>query len=225
MPYLLNLDLSKNYILKLDGFDDEFAFQYLQKVNLSSNKISELSQIKLKSLTHLNLNDNAITTSSHFKGHDKLKILELRKNKLKSLEGVENLKELTELYIAENELTSFQGLQNVPKLQKIHCRKNPIIKLSEVPNLPDLEYLNLRESVIESIKEIHSLEGFLKLKILNIIGCPASEEMAGNLKKELIILMDKLPFKKINKEEVTEDEIKEALDEKKERLKQEEEVK
>jgi len=221
---LINLDLSKNNILKLDGFDDEFAFQYLQKVNLSSNKISELSQIKLKSLYHLNLNDNSIATANQFKGHDKLKILELRKNKLKSLEGIENMKELTELYIAENELTSLQGLQNTPKLQKIHCRKNPIVKLPAVPNLHDLEYLNLRESLIENIKEITSLEGFIKLKIFNIIGCPASEEMAGNLKKELIILMDKLPFKKINKEEVTEDEIKEALDEKKERLKQEEEV-
>jgi hypothetical protein len=38
----------------------------------------------------------------------------MRRNKLKNLEGIQNMPNLTEFYCAENEITTFEHITNVP---------------------------------------------------------------------------------------------------------------
>lgn len=85
--------------------------------------------------------------------------------------------------------------------------------------------MNLRETQIENMDEVKKLVRFNILKILNLLATPATDGVGAGMKKETLILMDVLKLKKINKEEVTPEDVKEAADEKKERKRQEEEAK
>ena len=48
-----------------------------------------------------------------FDGHTKLKVLELRRNKISALTSFNNLPELRELYLAENKIKSIQGIETM----------------------------------------------------------------------------------------------------------------
>ena len=61
----------------------------------------------------------------NFGGHAKIKILELRRNKISSMQGLAGMAELAELYIAENKIKSLGGLE-APNLKRLHLRKNAV---------------------------------------------------------------------------------------------------
>ncbi len=126
LPYLLTLNASQNQLEDIDIFDDRTKLQYLQTVNLSQNQIKELPEIHLANLISLNLSTNMIASAAKFKGHQTLRVLELRKNKLTSFAGIKDLPALQDLFAAENELVSLEGLENLPSLRKLHLRKNPV---------------------------------------------------------------------------------------------------
>lgn len=46
----------------------------------------------------------------NFGGHPKIKVLELRRNKIASLQGLAGMAELTHFYVAENKIKSLAGL-------------------------------------------------------------------------------------------------------------------
>lgn len=79
-------------------YNDEF-FRYLKNINLSKNRITEVSGLKPPLLTSLNLNSNNIDKLDTFEGHPKLKKLELRGNKISNLSTLNNMPELRELYL------------------------------------------------------------------------------------------------------------------------------
>jgi Leucine-rich repeat (LRR) protein len=74
--------------LILGGLQDRAKLNCLEILNLSNNKITELTHIALPALKKLNLNDNQIKDCSAFKGHYGLEILEIRRNKIPSLQGL-----------------------------------------------------------------------------------------------------------------------------------------
>lgn len=72
----------------------------MRVLNLNYNKVSELVPINVPNLQELSLMENKIEKIETFGGHAKLKKLELRRNKITSLQGLANLPELKELYLA-----------------------------------------------------------------------------------------------------------------------------
>lgn len=105
---LLWINASKNQVNSLVVFNQE-SLEQLQFLNISGNKIKALTPITLPSLRRLNLSENEISEVT-WKGHASIEILELRKNKLRKLKGLANLKNLRQLYVCENELTDIRGL-------------------------------------------------------------------------------------------------------------------
>lgn len=91
------------------------------------------------------------------------------------------------------------------------------------PDLPALEYLNLRENKIENLKEVAFLAILGNLKDLNLKETPLEEGVEGDLKKEVLILLEKLSLKKFNKDEVAPEDVQEAIELKNERIKEAEE--
>ena len=97
------------------------TLKYLQKVDLTQNKITKLPQLQCPLLKKLILDENEIATCS-LKGHPALKVLSLNKNKLVSGEGIVGLRQLVQLDIQENEtLTSLTGMYDFPLLKKLNC--------------------------------------------------------------------------------------------------------
>lgn len=99
MNYLVRIDCSKNEIKEMDIFNTIDKLQFLQILNLSSNKIKELPELNLGALTELNLETNSIDNASGFKGLPNLKKLNLKQNKLKDCTGLANCPELDVLYL------------------------------------------------------------------------------------------------------------------------------
>ena len=56
--------------------------------------------MNVPNLTELTIIENKIDKMESFGGHPKLKVLELRRNKISSMAGLANLPELSKLYIA-----------------------------------------------------------------------------------------------------------------------------
>ena len=72
--------------------------KFLQKVNLSKNKLTKLPQIISPSIVNLNLDENEIAECD-FCEHGNIKVLSLNKNKLSSGAGLRDLPKLEELSI------------------------------------------------------------------------------------------------------------------------------
>jgi Leucine-rich repeat (LRR) protein len=62
---------------------------------MNFNKVAELVPINVPNLQELCLIENKIEKIETFGGHPKIKRLELRRNKISSLQGLSNLPELT----------------------------------------------------------------------------------------------------------------------------------
>ena len=68
-----------------------------------------------------------------------LKILTLVNNRIQSLQGLQNLPALQELYLQCNQIQSIQGLQNLPALQRLYLHNNQIQSVQGLQNLPALK--------------------------------------------------------------------------------------
>ena len=82
LRYLLELQASNNQITDMEVFADSTeTLKYLQRADLSVNKITSVPMIKCDSLYQLKLDENEITKVDFF-GHNTLKFLSLNKNKM-----------------------------------------------------------------------------------------------------------------------------------------------
>ena len=77
------------------------------------------------------------------------------------------------------------------------------------------------------IEKIGDMEGLLRLKELKQMGTqntPLAEEIGDDMRKEILVLFHEFKLERLNKEEVTEDEIADAKEENKNRIIAAEEV-
>jgi len=97
-------------------------------------------------------------------------------------------------------------------------------QIDEVPDLPNLEELHLNGCPLTKFDDIAKLLKYNKLQHLNLAETPLAEEKGEDLKKEILIVLDGLSLKTINGDEVTKDDINDAKNEKKERIRAAEEA-
>ena len=174
---LVTLDASFNLIPDTKKLS-QIEFPLLKKLDISNNRIRNVSDLNLHALTDLIAKNNRIQTFQ-FVYLRQLKILELRNNKLTSLSFIENLPNLKEIYLAENKITEIDGLNEHSTLEIVHLRKNEITKIPKL-NLPSLSKLNLRENKIESFDNlVISLKEKLIPK-LNSLSILANEGLDSN---------------------------------------------
>ena len=200
MPYLIRIDASVNEIKDMDVFNNPERFQYLQLLNLKTNKIHVLPEMQAVNLLQMDLSENKIKDCSQFKGLPNLKKLNLSTNRLENCIGLANCPKLEVLYLNNNRLTSIKGLDNLPVLRKLRLRTNKIETFDSVPNLPMLEKLAISENLIKKNVEFSKLK-FPSLKRINIDGNPYFDESGANPKIEVLIQLEGLEIKFVNKED------------------------
>ena len=108
--------------------------KFIQKVDMTTNKITKLPHIVTPNLFKLVLDENEIATSE-LKTHQNLKILSMNKNKMTNCQGICRLFNLVDLSIQENEIATLEGLSNLPKLKKLNLSGNKLEKLDNMPTL------------------------------------------------------------------------------------------
>lgn len=212
LPRLCTLDASKNQIENIDflGKQDD-SLQFLKILKLSNNLITKLPHLNPKCLDSVHLSDNKISDCSQFTGHKTITLLELRRNELISCNGLHKMPKLEYLFLTDNKIESVSLLKDLPGLKTLMLRNNAIASLDSFPDLPELTYLNLRETKLENLAEISNLTGLSKLSELIVAGTPLEENVGAGIKKEILILLENLKLKRINKEEVNEDDVQGKL--------------
>lgn len=185
MPYLLQLNASKNLIQNMKVFTYQKLF-YVIELDLSNNKITRIPGIVLPCLRKLNLNENQIDNCDEFRGHGKLETLSLRKNKLRICK-IRNMPNLQDLDVSENEIEHFYDISNTPNLKNLNLKKNKIAALEKnLPALPNLQTLNLEENQMTDASHLKRLSELPALKTFLCVSNPMNEEIGDNLKKMLI---------------------------------------
>jgi Leucine-rich repeat (LRR) protein len=148
-----------------------FPFGTYQIINLSSNNIDNISEVKglgnLINLSKLNLNFNRITEIEGLHSLINLKSLHLQWNNIKEIKGLENLKKLEYLYLNNNEILKIQGLNNLFNLKSLMIYDNQIAEIEKVDHLSHLEILNLRNNRINEIKGLNCLNNLKRLDLSN----------------------------------------------------------
>jgi len=219
LQYLININAQGNQIADIKFFEEySQSLEYLQKLDLSQNKIQALTDLPQPRLFKVNLSENEIASAANFTGHANLLSLNLSKNKLVNLAGIHNMARLTELNLSENEITSLSLMRNLPNLKTLNLNTNKIEVLDDLPDLPALQNLDLQNNLIEKDGELVKMIEFKKLDTLNWTGNPWADEKGDDFKKEVLIACDVLAIKNVNEDEVTKEDIEEAKTEKAERI-------
>ncbi|TPX38248.1 hypothetical protein SmJEL517_g00381 [Synchytrium microbalum] len=199
---LLTMEVKNNQVKAVPI--DLDARKYLQRADLSSNKI-ESFDVKSWPLCHyLNLNDNQLE-QLRLPDFPQLYHLEARNNKLNNTGGI-GAPLLQKLYLAGNQIDTIVGLESLTKLEFMHLRGNKISRLDGFSaNNVALTGLNLRGNLVSDPNELDKLTVLPALTKLTLSETPLAEnshyrlEVAMRLKN--LTMLDKIEFTPDEREE------------------------
>lgn len=127
----------------------------LRQLDFSFNRLHEIPQEigKLVNLNDFAVNNNYISRKlpDTFPNLVNLRDLDLRYNKLQSIDILSHLPNLEVLYCSKNSVSSFSA--EFPKLKLFYFDRNPITKIELVPTLSTLTVLNLSKAKIVALQE------------------------------------------------------------------------
>jgi Leucine-rich repeat (LRR) protein len=153
---LREVDLSRNWLRRLERRSPLRDLEYLETADLSHNEIEEIEGgWSPAGLRELDLRDNRIETTKTGMGDlAELRYLNLAQNSLSELEGLAWLKELEELVLSENRLASMKGMWGLRSLRRVDLRDNEIEAVPVLKILRDLEEADLRRNPVKRIERL-----------------------------------------------------------------------
>ena len=93
-------------------------------------------------------------------------MVDLGDNKLKSIEGIDEVPQITEFYAAKNRIKGIHPcIGNLKNLKILAIQTNDITKLENLEGLENLEELYMQQNFV---KKIEGLDGCPKLTILDL---------------------------------------------------------
>ncbi len=157
---LLNLEQ-----LHLNGnsVTDISVLQHLKKlqyIDLSGNEISDISTIgNLKELEILYLNECYKLDLSNLKESDfnSVKQFTIKKSELKSINGLECLKNVEWINLSNNQIEDITPLKNLKTLKNLYLTSNLIRSAEPLVGLVNLENLSVGENCIEDLSPLEEL--------------------------------------------------------------------
>lgn len=167
LTQLEDLDLYDNSIEKISGLDD---LVQLESLDLSFNNIHHISNVShLGQCRTIYFVQNKISKvrPDDLKGPiaDSLESLELGGNRLRSIENIGHLTNLTQLWLGKNKITSLQGLETLVNLKVLSIQSNRITKLEGLDELVNLEELYISHN---GLTKLEGLDKNVKLTTLDV---------------------------------------------------------
>ncbi len=177
MNYLIELDLSHNYIPNISILEDLIL---LEVINLSYNEISDISSLKeLKKLREINLSNNEIIDISPLERINNLQSINLSENEIIDISNIRDLKKIKVIDFSYNEITNISYLGSLKELADVNLKNNHISDCSCLKGLKKLKFLDLGNNKIYDISFVE------KLKKLEIISFRSNEISDIKFLKEL----------------------------------------
>src|SRR5699024_9913099 len=166
-------EISPEFVRSIEELD-------VSNLQLASAKgLEEFENVK-----ELDISNNALSDSSFFKelalGSKNLKHVNVRGNKLSSLDFVLPLKSLKSLNLRSNNIQDISPVEGLSHLEKLNIRGNQVRDLSPLAKLNALKNLNARNN------QIHTVEPLVNLPLNKRL------YVSGNQISDLALLEDKL---------------------------------
>jgi len=175
------LDLAGNHISTISGLEQQDQLQHL---NLKYNQIIRIENLtNLKRLNSLVLNNNDISRLDGLKHLGKtLQRLDLVNNKIRKIEGLENLLALQRLNLENNQIVELEGLDSLTALKWLYLKKNKIIRIKRLNSLTALEEFSIGSDRLDRLEGMDHLKNLKQLTfygqtIENLNGLEELEEL------------------------------------------------
>jgi len=126
----------------------------------------------------LNLTRNKIQVIEGLENFVNLKVLNISANQLIFISGLENLHNLQVLQLFDNQITEIVGLHNLRNLRMLDLHNNQIVEIKGLENCPRLMHINLSGN---NIIEIKGLGHLTELKFLSLVRNPIYRWTKDNL--------------------------------------------
>lgn len=151
---LISLSFSGN---KIENIPDLSKLEYIDTVNLSNNKIEEITG-----------------------GSAVLKELNIDNNNLNSLAGIEQYSNLEILSISNNQISFLNELESLEKLENLNINKNQINDIGNLANCSNIKYLYMDNNNISNLESLNNLNNMEKYSIYNqTISVEIKEKITG----------------------------------------------
>lgn len=163
MKNVKSLYLSGNQIEDVTALAKMEQLDYL---NLANNKITNVAPLSaLKNVTYLTLAGNQIEDIKPLYSLP-LTDLVLTRNKVKDLFGIEQMKQLEELWIGKNEIKDVTPLSKMTQLKQLHLPNNELKDITPLSSLVNLQKLDLEANYIADLTPASNLK---KLVFLSFV--------------------------------------------------------
>ncbi|CDR87134.1 probable SDS22-protein phosphatase 1, regulatory subunit 7 [Sporisorium scitamineum] len=167
LTQLEDLDLYDNSIEKISGLDE---LTKLESLDLSFNNIHHITNVShLAQCKTIYFVQNKISRvrPQDLQGPiaESLESLELGGNRLRSIENIGHLTNLTQLWLGKNKITSLEGLSSLTNLRVLSIQSNRITKLEGLEKLVNLEELYISHN---GLTKLEGLRNNVKLTTLDV---------------------------------------------------------
>ena len=147
---LISLSFSGN---KIENIPDLSKLEYIDTVNLSNNKIEEITGGSAV-LKELNIDNNNLNSLAGIEQYSNLEILSISNNKISFLNELESLENLENLNINKNQINDIGNLANCFNIKYLYMDNNNISNLESLNNLNNMEkYSIYNQTISVEIKE------------------------------------------------------------------------
>ncbi|XP_071461970.1 leucine-rich repeat and guanylate kinase domain-containing protein [Marmota flaviventris] len=141
------------------------GYVHLQKLDLSANKIGDLSCVScMPYLLELNASQNKLTSFFNFKPPKNLKMVDFSSNQISEMCNLSAYHALTKLILDNNEIEEIRGLDMCSSLTHLSLSNNRITTISGLNSLP-IKILCLSNNCIETITGLENLKALQNLDL------------------------------------------------------------
>ena len=135
-------------------------------LDLSGEVIELLTEIELDpSLTELTLMHCRLQQIDSLLPLTRLEKLNLRANRIREVQGLQNCVQLCELELYENQLTQLSGLDGLARLELLDVSFNELTRIDGIQELAALRELYLANNKIGAIEGLHGLPALRLLEL------------------------------------------------------------
>ncbi len=157
------LDISSSSIESIDGLQ---ACTNVIELYINDNKISELDYLSgLSNLSVLIADNNNISDVDLLPAS--LTYLNVSRNNLTDIEGVQYTNNLEYLFADENNISNIDCLENKNKLKSLSLSINTISDIAVLSGCTELTYLNLSHNGITDVSSLNVLKKLRDLRLSN----------------------------------------------------------
>lgn len=156
----------KDALISLLRGQKEWNIRYIneEKGYIKPEEENEIYKGELEIIEKLNISKESITDLTGLENLKNIKELNLMRNNIIDTTPLKNSTQLTQIKLSNNKIENIEVFKNMPNLEKIEINDNKIKTLKGLEHIKKLSTLDVRDNLLENaepIKNMESIRNFL----------------------------------------------------------------